>query len=450
MKHSGLAFSQLLGIDPKIAASNIVLVASAFIWYFLAFNILTDLLDLANTTSFETLVVLGANVCTIAITAIIGSFLVEKYKKRVNFLYFWMFVGILISLTTIMFTPSTYSDLIVVSLVFGGYFGIGMPVTMGYFSASTEIKNRARLSGFIFLVIALSFFILGSLSVGSTIIAGAVLMAVRIVSLLLFYLSKKNDGVVQNSSQVSYLRIMTNRHFLLFLIPWLVFNLINYLTMPFTTRLTEGAAFYENVSLYENILIAVVAVTIGFIADFRGRKRLTIVGFASLGVGYAALGLFQGNFAWYIYFIADGIAWGIFNVLFLFTLWGDLAQGYNSEKMYVIGALPFLFSNFVRLLLSPFMVGFEPTTLFSFASFLLFVAVLPLVYAPETLPEKTIKEMEIKRYLDKAQKIALKQSEKYKKQEKPKPQKHNSESIEEKTENNKDYEKAKKLAEKYY
>ena len=448
MKHR--AFSQLIGIDPRIAATNIVLVAGAFIWYFLAFSILTDLLDLANATSFETLVVQGVNVGAIAITAIIGSLLVEKYKKRVHFLYFWMFVGILISFTTIMFTPSTYSEIIAVSLVFGGYFGIGMPAALGYFSASTEIKNRARLSGFTFLVIGLFFFVLGSLSVGSIVIAGVVLLAFRIVTLLLFYLSKKNDGVVQNSSQVSYFRIMAKRSFLLFLIPWLVFNLVDYLTMPFITRLTEGTAFYQNVSLYQNILIAVVAVTIGFIADFKGRKCLMIVGFASLGVGYAALGLFQGNFVWYIFFIADGISWGIFNVLFLFTLWGDLAQGYNSEKMYVLGALPYLFSNFVRLLLSPLLSGFEPTTLFSFASFLLFVAVLPLIYSPETLPEKTIKEMEIKSYLDKAQKIALKQSEKYKKQEKPKPQKHNSESIEEKTENNKDYEEAKKLAEKYY
>jgi hypothetical protein len=34
----------------------------------------------------------------------------------------------------------------------------------------------------------------------------------------------------------------------------------------------------------------------------------------------------------------------------------------------------------------------------------LFLAVLPLVYAPETLPEKHMKERELKNYLDKAKK----------------------------------------------
>ena len=115
MKHS--VIFRMIGIDPKIAVANIVLVASAFIWYFLAFNVLTDLLDLSNVTSFETLAVIGVNVGGIAITAIIGSFLVEKYKKRVPLLYFWMFAGILISLIPIFFTPSTYAELMAVSII---------------------------------------------------------------------------------------------------------------------------------------------------------------------------------------------------------------------------------------------------------------------------------------------------------------------------------------------
>jgi hypothetical protein len=41
-------------------------------------------------------------------------------------------------------------------------------------------------------------------------------------------------------------------------------------------------------------------------------------------------------------------------------------------------------------------------TAFSLASFFLFVAVLPLMYAPETLPEKKIKDRELRDYLEKA------------------------------------------------
>ena len=292
----------------------------------------------------------------------------------------------------------------------------------------------------------MAFFVLGSLSVGSTIIAGAVLVAVRIVSLLLFYLSKKIDLVVQDSSRMTYFRILSNRSFLLFLIPWLVVNLVNYLTIPFTIKFAEGAAFDRSVSLYENILIAVVAIVIGFLADSSGRKRLTIVGLAMLGVGYAALGLFNGNFGWYIYIIADGIAWGIFNVLFLFTLWGDLAQEYNSEKMYVIGSLPFLFSNFMRLLLAPYMSDLDPTALFSFASFFLFIAVLPLFYAPETLPDRIMKDRDLKSYIEKAQKIAEKEDKKTEINNSDKTENEEKDDVKESPED----EAARKLAEKYY
>ena len=53
-----------------------------------------------------------------------------------------------------------------------------------------------------------------------------------------------------------------------------------------------------------------------------------------------------------------------------------------------------------------------PTTIFSFASVFLFLAVLPLIYAPETLPEKNMKERELKTYIKKAQQIAQKEEKK--------------------------------------
>jgi hypothetical protein len=65
-------------------------------------------------------------------------------------------------------------------------------------------------------------------------------------------------------------------------------------------------------------------------------------------------------------------------------------------------------------LLSSFMYSFisqifsETVQIFTFASFFLFIAILPLVYAPETLPEKIMKEKDLKFYVEKAQKIAQK------------------------------------------
>ena len=86
------------------------------------------------------------------------------------------------------------------------------------------------------------------------------------------------------------------------------------------------------------------------------------------------------------------------------TLWGDLAETHQKEKFYVLGGLPYLLAGFLPVVVKPFLAAIETTTAFSLASFFLFVAVLPLMYAPETLPEKKIKERELRDYVERAKK----------------------------------------------
>ena len=68
------------------------------------------------------------------------------------------------------------------------------------------------------------------------------------------------------------------------------------------------------------------------------------------------------------------------------------------------------------------------------------------MYAPETLPEKAIKDRDLKSYVEKARKVALKEEEQKEEKERKNSKKLNSEN----EENNKEYEEARKLAEKYY
>jgi MFS family permease len=209
-------------------------------------------------------------------------------------------------------------------------------------------------------------------------------------------------------------------------------NLVTYMTVPFLTRIYTEGSYFQLATVVENVLIAAFAVISGFLSDLFGRKRLTIIGFAMLGIGYAVLGLTQTNIiGWYFYVIIDGIAWGIFYTVLLFTIWGDLAQTHNSEKYYVIGALPYLFSNFIRLLVGPYVFNIPAGEIFTFACIFLFLAVLPLIYAPETLSEKTMKDRELKNYLEKAQKIAQKEAEKNQKQDANKTEKENEKAKEE-------------------
>jgi MFS family permease len=164
---------------------------------------------------------------------------------------------------------------------------------------------------------------------------------------------------------------------------------------------------YYTFILFENVLVGVFAIVGGFICDTVGRKRLSITGFVILGLGYAILGVFPLNtLSWYIYFVIDGVAWGMLYVVFLFTVWGDLSFDKPSEKYYALASLPYILSNFLRFTFGPIIAAaLSVYAIFSFAAFFLFLAVIPLMFAPETLPEKTLRERELRSYIEKAKRV---------------------------------------------
>ena len=200
-----------------------------------------------------------------------------------------------------------------------------------------------------------------------------------------------------------------------------MFSLVNFLSVPIQMDILHETGI-ETLVIIETALAGIFAVVAGFLSDIIGRKRVTISGFVLLGIGYAILGISQGilgisgnnPFVWYLYTIVDGIAWGVFSVIFIMTIWGDLSYDARSEKHYALGGIPFFISNFLRILVSPYIVsgtGARATTgaaIFSLTAFFLFLAVLPLMFAPETLPEKRIRERELKKYVEAAQKVKKK------------------------------------------
>jgi MFS family permease len=179
--------------------------------------------------------------------------------------------------------------------------------------------------------------------------------------------------------------------------------LVNYFAWSIGVNIV-GADFVQFTIMVESVIIGVFALVAGFLSDIIGRKRTLMAGFVLFGLGYAILGVAPSNvLSWYFYMVVDGVAFGVFYVVFLFTVWGDLAHEKPSEKHYAIGILPYSLSSFLHLTVGS-MVAQEisPYAIFSFAAFFLFLAVIPLMYAPETLPEKTLKDRELRVYVEKA------------------------------------------------
>ena len=208
----------------------------------------------------------------------------------------------------------------------------------------------------------------------------------------------------------------------------------------------------ETIWLIQTIFLAIFSVLGGFMLDIIGRKRIAMAGFIMLGLSAAARGISTTSVL-SIFFssVFEGIAWGLLLVLFMLTLWGDLSDILPSAKYYAIGATPFFVSMFIGFTVGDQIKNSLPaTSLFPFAAFFLFVAVLPLFYATETLPDKIVKDRELKGYLDKAQKYAQKEAEKLKIKTKITIQNNSEESERDKEENQEEYDEARKLAEKYY
>jgi len=210
-----------------------------------------------------------------------------------------------------------------------------------------------------------------------------------------------------------------------------MFSLINELTGTMNTNylnITIGGSFQT----IENVVAGASAILCGIYADKKGRKHLALAGFAFLGLGYASIGLFGGNaFAAWFFIFVDGVAWGALSMLFLVTIWGDIAQNNNSEKYYFLGVLPYLFSNLAGIWVGSIISNIDIKLVFSFASIFLFIAILPLMYAPETLPDKILKHLDLNSYINKAM-------------DKAKKTKGNQ------TDNSDAYEEARAIAEKYY
>jgi MFS family permease len=446
------------GIAKKIvnnqtnAPLSMFLLANAFVWYLCAFKFLQDAASLGGLDN-SLLVIIAFNFLTFAFSAFLGTKLVEHFNKRKTLLKYWMLVGIFVSYLFAVANLADFASVMLLAGIIGVYFGLGMPTFAGYFAASTEPQNRAKFGGATVLLIVLSFAMISLVGVSETFLTSSILAIWLAVGFLFLSYFKPAEKVAEQKNRVSFRSVISNKTFILYIVPWLMFSLVNDLTMQINATHFTGLNFPGYYVVIENVIAGVFAIVCGFLADKKGRKRLALIGFALLGVGYASLGLFNENiFAAWFYVCADGIAWGAFTTLFLITLWGDIAQDKNSEKYYVLGVLPYLFSNLAGASIGNYVSQYlkNEGTVFSFASFFLFAATLPLFYAPETLSDRIIRNKDLSGYVSKALEKVKKENLKNQKHLQKKDVQENIITEEELEDSSPEDIEARRLAEKYY
>ncbi|MQY62434.1 MFS transporter [archaeon] len=247
----------------------------------------------------------------------------------------------------------------------------------------------------------------------------AIIFAIwRGTGLIIFFLKPEKHSTVTTNKNVSFASILSEKSFLLYFIAWFMFPLVDRfegaLVVPFLTGWMPN--LLDIMGVVEPLVGGLSILIAGLLCDWIGRKKIVLVGFVALGVAYAIIGLDPFSvISWYLYFIVDGVAWGIFLLIFVLILWGDLSQPGSREKYYALGSVPFFLSYVIpQFLTESFVEQISLYAAFSLASFFLFVAVMPLMFAPETLPEKKIELRRLRKFAEDAKKA----KEKYERKKK--------------------------------
>jgi MFS family permease len=391
------------------------LLVNALTWWFALQIVIEDTLIAMNASDIQTIIVLSSFFGAIVGSGIIGSVLANRVE-RFRLLYAWTILGAIITILPAILRINSFIQILVISGLFGASFGVGMPSALALFADWTRVESRGRMGGVVLLLTNLSaipFILLFTvMDVGK---GSAILALWRGLGLVILFLkAEKKESVTEKKKSLSFSSIIHSRTFVLYFVAWFLFCFIDRFETPIQKEFLGD--LYELSLEVGPIIGSIAALVGGALADRIGRKRVILVGFVSMGIAYAVIGIINTpEIAWYLSISILSIAAGIIWVIFVMVLWGDLAKYVRGEKYYALGTIPFFLTNIVQLLSDQYFREFEITSAFSLAAFFLFMAVLPLVYAPETLPEKKMELRRLRSFAEDAKKAKEKYERKMKK-----------------------------------
>jgi len=386
----------------------IFLLFNALTSYYMLTSIILTLQEKLELTYWGSIVVWAVYCLATVGFSFAGAVLAERFQ-RLRLLYFWAIFGVLTSLTLVLFENVTLGNITLFSFLSGASFGFGMPSCLALFADTFSVERRGSVSGITFLVtnlFALPIMVLIDSFNPST---NSLISATwRMLSLIAMFVLRpeKVETTPMPREQLSFSYVLQDKSFILYVIPWILFCLVNRLGDPIVQPFLENGL--RGVPLAIQPLIGSISAFVGgLLADRIGRKRIVVYGFVSLGVAFAIIGVAPEMPPACVFFVViNAISAGLLWVMFILTIWGDLSARGGTEKYYAMGNMPFFVTwGILQLVSTQYLVVIPAHTVFSFASFFLFLAVLPLIYAPETLPEKKIEERELKKYIEKAKKV---------------------------------------------
>lgn len=398
-------FFEELRISIKDFCIVFVLLVNAFAWFYMAPMMIDRMLGGITVTDTQEIIIWSAYYSGIVISSIIGSILANKIN-RLKFIYAWTAIGIATSVVPILFSSFTWIDCLTISILLGASFGLGIPSCLSYFADVTQVENRGRISGIILLTANMAAPILAIAFSGLDLTTNLIVFAGwRSLGLIVFFLqpNEKNSSSERKLGE-SFSGIIKNKTFGFYLLAWIMFCLVDRIGGPIVINSLGDVS--KIIIIISPILASITTLIAGIMTDWIGRKRIVLYGFISLGVAYAIIGIILTEpLVKYFFVVINGITAGLLSVTFILILWGDISQSGSREIYYTIGVIPLFLTEIMGLAFYESLIEIQETSIFSVAAFFLFLAVLPLLYAPETLPETKIELRRLRKYVEGARKV---------------------------------------------
>lgn len=344
-----------------------------------------------------------------AFSAIIGVFFSSRVSRR-KLLWLWIILGVITTGAILPVQGLLFG--LVLSALLGVSLGLGFPCSMALLADCTKVEQRGRASG----LLMLETFIMVFLAIIADTLLNFSLIEIVLVCITLrltgFIALSLDQCEKQKGKEKSWFSIIRNRNFAFYMFPWMMFNVASGLTAFVWLGLGAYSA-YDEVFQMGNALqfagTAIVCMISGFIADRFGRKQPIIIGVILFAVSYAILGIATNETSVLIHLTTLGVAWGFLMVVYL-TIPGDLANVHAQEKYYALATVfPLVVYSGLNALPKALGISAPANILSPILSVILFLSLVPVLYASETLSETKKRERELREYLDdKARKYSKK------------------------------------------
>jgi len=380
---------------------NLLLFSIFFTLYFVFSSIITKfVIQLPN----DRLIVQASFCFVVAATLTMSSFVVYRINKLVR--------TYLAPTAIILFTILLYlfpNNIVSIAILFaaGIFLSIGLMSFLMYFWETTVPEERGRISGFIGFVALPSNFAVAYLVAPSLDFLSAAVVSIIFSSVVIAIapLQTKPSVTAKKKEKWSY---SEKRTILLYSIPWVVFSLVN---VTFAKNASASISLQIAPSSYLLILgLQFVGVIFGCIiggtvADFYGRKLSLALSLTSYGISTVLIGILDNINVIAFAYVLNGLSWGVLFTLYIFVVWGDLANGENCARVYSIGIAIYYLSSGVGLIMQ---ISFPVVIGSLFTCMLVFLSILPIMLAPELLSPYFRERLRIKQHMKAIKKIGRK------------------------------------------